>query len=84
MFSIIIHFILNIIKKTTWKKVTKLKSLLKQYDPNTVKSLIESIWSSVYLLGLLPRVSGPEMRGFQETNKSPHVRQPCAAEVNEY
>ena len=24
------------------------------------------------------------MRGFQETDKSPHVRQPYAAEVNEY
>ena len=36
------------------------------------------------MFGLLPRVSGTEMRGFQETDKSPHVRQPCAAEVNEY
>ena len=49
-----------------------------------MKSLIESIRSSVYLFGLLPRVSGTEMRCFQETDKSPHVRQPCAAEVNEY
>ena len=50
MFFIIIHFILNIIRNTTWIKLTKLKSLLKQYDPNTVKSLIEWIRSSVYLL----------------------------------
>ena len=36
MFYIIIKFILNIIRKSTWKKLTKLKSLLKQYDLRTL------------------------------------------------